>query len=398
MSPSSRRRVLRAIGGGTSVGLVGGLAGCGDSSGACTEPTPEPADALPDEPGRLDVGSAEWPMVYGDAGNTTSVPEVGPTADVVRRWTASPDLGDPGRTWVVADGEHAYVAGRGGSALVALDATDGSVRWRYPSVRDTGPLAVVPGENLVLICDGGGLQAVSAEGGERVWRTNGPALDAADVVLVDDGTAYVASRESILAVDVATGDRLWTTPGTDLGAVAEDRVIAGEGLRALSTEDGRELWASDDPTPYGPVTTAGGEVYVGELGHVTAYDLSDGSRLWRHRGGTGEEFEVPAVADGWIVLGTTRSEAAGGNVYAVDREDGGRDWCGNHGHRDVTVAAGDGVAFLAAGDQLAARRVVDGELVWLHGASDRRYGNLAVAEGALLAAARGGTVDGFGER
>jgi outer membrane protein assembly factor BamB len=396
MVEQRRRRLLRALGAGAGVGAAGVLAGCGDVTGVCNEPTPEPAPSLPVDVGTLDV-AAQWPMVHRDAANTGSVPPAGPTVDVVRRWRANPDLGGAGEAWVVAAGDRAYVAGRGGGAVAALDATDGSVVWRYESVQDTGALAVAPGAGLVLVCDAGGLQAVDVENGERAWGTNGPALDATDVVLVDGKTAYVAGRESILAVDVERGEVAWSVPGTQLGAVADGRVVAGEGVRALDAGDGSKVWALADVTPSQPVTVAGGSVYVGEVGHVTAYALSDGTRQWRYRGGT-EGFGVPVITGDRVTVGTVMTEAHGGNVYTVARDGGGRQWCNDLGSRDLTVVGGDGVAYLAGGDMLAARRVADGEPIWTHQDGSREYERLAVAEGALLAAAHGGVVEGFGER
>jgi len=398
MVPWRRRRLLRTLGAGAGAGSIGGLAGClFPDDGGCGEPTPTPVSAVPDEPGTLAVSGADWPMRFGDAGNTGSIREAGPTNGVVRRWRTDLDVEGASGTQVVAVGDRAYVVGRGGGELVALDATDGSVRWRYTSVRETAALAAVPSEGVVLVAGEGGLQAVTAADGERVWGTNGPPLDAADVVLVDDGTAYAASRESVLAVDVGSGEVDWSVPGVDLGAVADGRVLAGEGLRVLDAADGSEQLAVEEPTPHQPVSAADGTAYVGELGQVTAYDLADGSRLWRHEGGT-EGFGVPAVVDDSVLVGTDRTEGGGGNYYGVARGGGDRRWCGALGFRDVTVAAGDGVAYVAGGDLLTARRVADGEPVWSHSDGDREYAGLAVADGALLAAGQGGTVDAFGER
>lgn len=397
MVSSSRRRVLRAICGGASVGVVGGLAGCGGPTGVCTEPTPEPASPVPAADGPLEVEGVDWPMRYRDAGNTATIRRAGPTTDVVRRWTASPDLGAAGETWVVANGDRAYVAGRGGGAVVALDVSTGAVRWRNDGLRDTGSLAVDAAGDRLLVADADGLRAVLTTDGTRAWGPTGRSPAAADLVLVRDGTAYAAGAESIFAVDVASGEVRWTAPGTNLGAVADDRVFAGPGLRALSTADGRELWALEEPSPDGPVTVAGDDVYVGGPDTVAAFATADGTRRWRYRGGT-ERFRVPTISDDRLVVGTAHADGVGGNVYAVTREDGRRRWCANLGDRDVRVATGGGVAYLAAGDLLVARRVVDGEPIWSHGASGRRYRSLAVTRAGLLAAAEGGRVEAFGER
>lgn len=397
MDSRTRRRLLRALGAGAGAATVGGLSGClQPPTGGCGESTPTPVGSLPDEPGPLDV-AADWPMVHRDAANTASVRPAGPAGDVVRRWQADVDLGDAGETWVVAVGDRAYVTGRGGGAVAALDATDGSTAWRQPDFRDTGPLAVASGAGLVLVPGADGLAALTAANGEVAWRTDGPALGGADAVLVDDGTAYVAGAGQVLAVDVASGDVRWSVAGGGPLAVADDRVIAGDGVRALNAADGSERWAAGEEAPDRAVSVGTEAAYFGGRGRVTALALSDGSPTWRFEGGQ-EAFGVPAVVQGRLVVGTTTTEEGGGSVYAATREDGERRWCSRLAVDDVNTAVGDGVAYAAAGPILAARRVNDGQPVWLHRDDDRRYRHSAVAEGALLAGAEDGQVDAFGER
>lgn len=414
----SRRDVLRAVGAATTPAVAGGVAGCPLGSGAeCDadagpfEETVADADATPT------VADADWPLRYRDAANTARADGAGPvggapptdgvgsTDGVVRAWTAPERLDRASDTWVVAAGDTVYATARDGEALLALDPADGTVRWREDGFDGTSPPAVASGAGLVLVGDGRGLHAVATDGSDVAWSTPTPRLDAADRLAVADGTAYVAARESVLAVDVATGERLWTADGTHLGAVAGGCVLAGDGVRALDADDGSETWSHADVTPYGAVSVGedasdGGRttVYVGELGWLHAYDLADGSELWAHRGGT-EGFRVPAVAPDHLVVGTDRTEAGGGNVYALDRGSGERLWCADVGFRGppVTAVAGD-VAYVAAGELVQARSLDGGSVRWTHLADGREYASLAVADGVLLAGARGGRVAAFAER
>lgn len=402
----SRRDVLRAVGVATTTAtLAGGAAGCLFASGAeCDadegsfEPTVTDADATPT------VTDADWPLRYRDAANTARAAGAGPTDGVVRAWATPERLDRSGETWVVAAGDAVYATARDGDALLALDPADGSVRRRFDGFDETGPPAVAPDAGLVLVGDRSGLHALPADGGERAWSTDGPALDASDRLAVADGTAYVAGRESVLAVDVATGERLWTADGRHLGAVAGGRVLAADGVRALDASDGAEVWSYADVTPFGAVSIGGSDgaaddstAYVGELGRLHAYALADGSERWSHRGGT-EDFRVPAVADDRLVVGTGRTEAGGGNVYAVDRESGERLWCDSLGFRGppVTAVAGD-AAYVAAGELVQARSLDDGSVRWTHLSDGREYASLAVADGVVFAGARRGRVDAFVE-
>lgn len=393
-----RRDVLRAA----TVATTGMVAGCPFRSGdECDARDSSFGTTVTDADAAVAVADADWPMRHRDAANTARADDAGPTDGVVRAWRTGDRIDRADGTWVVAAGDAVYATARDGDALLALDPADGSVRWRRDRFDETGPPAVAPEAGLVLVGDRRGLHAVPADGGEVAWSTGGPALDASDVVLVADGVAYVAGRESVVAVEVATGERLWTVDGTDLGAVGVGRVLAGEGVRALDAGDGSEGWSHSDVTPYGPVSVgadaSGGTVYAGELGRLHAYALADGTERWSHRGGT-EGFRVPAVAGDRLVVGTDRTEAGGGNVYAVDRESGARLWCGDLGFRGPPVAAVAGdAAYVAAGDLVQARGLDGGEVLWTHRDDDRRYASLAVADGALLAGARRGRVDAFVE-
>lgn len=412
----TRRDVLRAVGAATSTAaLGGGAAGCLFGSGAeCETDEGSFEVTVTDAAGATPtVTGADWPLRYRDAANTARIESRGPTDGVVRAWRAPDRIGRAGETWVVAAGDAGFATARDGDALLALDPADGAVRWRFDGLDETGPPAVAPGAGLVLVGDRRGLHALSVDGGEVAWSTDGPALDASDRLAVADGTAYVAGRESVLAVDVATGEREWAVDGTHLGAVGGGRVLAGDGARALDAADGAEVWSHPDVTPYGAASVGGADgragttdpgdgppgptAYVGELGRLHAYALADGTERWSHRGGT-EDFRVPAVADDRLVVGTGRTEAGGGNVYAVDRGSGERLWCASLGFRGppVVAVAGD-VAYVAAGELVQARHLDDGGVRWTYRDDDREYGSLAVAGDALLAGARRGRVDAFVE-
>jgi outer membrane protein assembly factor BamB len=193
------------------------------------------------------------------------------------RWTESVESAVWGAP-AVRDGV-AYAAQRAdagssvGGALYALDLDDGGQLWR----RDLGddprldPVAapVADGDRVYLSTGAGPLVAFDSASGDPVW-TFDPSRGVRGSPALADGVCYVGDLGGRLtALDAATGERRWTeSVGTFHGgpAVVDGDVYAvtGEGTLVSRHADGRERWdVSLDPPVTGTPVAVGGRVYVG---------------------------------------------------------------------------------------------------------------------------------------
>ncbi|AEH38698.1 outer membrane protein assembly factor BamB family protein [Halopiger xanaduensis] len=264
-----------------------------------------------------------------DEGNTgateATVPPRGNlawTSDAFTRWPP-----------VVADGT-VYIGNvdqNPGPKIVALDATDGSERWRvsideasdYTSAvvgtllvaaygdqvialdRDSGTqewtatlsgtvnlstLTAVPEETLVLVPErsrrDAGLTAFDTTSGEQRWSA--PLADrVVDAPAVRGDGVYVATESELCRLDIADGSRVWTRKLEDVAlgprSAAEGIVVAADGELAVRDVDtGERLRSLDnyDREAYA-VAIADGTAYWLTFETLAAISLEDGTVEWR---------------------------------------------------------------------------------------------------------------------
>ncbi|ELZ42090.1 outer membrane protein assembly factor BamB family protein [Halorubrum tebenquichense] len=282
-----RRRSVLAAG---AAGVFAGLSGClgdGDRS-------------LPSTP------SGSWPQHMRDGANTAATAATAPsrgnlawTSDAFTRWPP------------VAVDDEVYIGNvdpNPGPKVVALDATDGSERWRVDVEEASHYTSAVVGEYLVAAF-GDRVVALDRESGDREWsatvtgtvsRTELTAAPAESLVLVP----HDADRDGRLtALDAATGEERWSEPLS--GTVLDPPAVRGEGvfvaadsaLYRLDIADGSEVWRrSVGSVALGPSATAAG-LLVAADGDLAVHDADTGDRIRVLDGYDGEAHGV-AVADG----------------------------------------------------------------------------------------------------
>jgi|UPI0006B64B00 outer membrane protein assembly factor BamB len=291
--------------------------------------------------------------MYGpDPANTGSVESAGPKRGIEETWqfsgeeviATSPTLKD----------ETVYVGEVGEfrddqSHVYAVDATDGSEKWRYESAENGAPSLAVTDEYTIVAesresydnDDSGCITALDRSTGAIHWQ-----FEVDDVVYaaptVVDGTVFVGSHDNNLyAIDCETGEETWrfrtnsdvaTTP-----AVSQGTVFIGSGRKdghvyAVDAETGREQWrfktgeyddfnSMDEGGVFNAIAVSDGVVYAGAHDErLYALDAESGDERWNFKAEGGIDSS-PALDDGTLFFSTWED-----NIYAVDAIDGSVRW------------------------------------------------------------------------
>jgi|GEM_PF-5318117 len=147
---------------------------------------------------------------------------------------------------------------------------------------------------LIGSSDGkGALMAVDHTASRELWAYPNPGKGYS-VKLVADGVIYYAASEKggLHALSADKGERLWSSPLKAEGIAAHgDRVFvsSGKGVVTLDRLTGKELWRFEDRWPVrfpATVDTTTGVVYHGSNdrgGFIYALDGASGKEVWRHK-------------------------------------------------------------------------------------------------------------------
>ena len=239
--------------------------------------------------------------------------------------------------------------------------------WSQPG----GNAANDPGH--VALSGGAGWRAKAGQ----VGRRNTVQVTAAP--LVYQGRVYVYDPNgNVSAHSLTSGGRLWQvalkpedernpTAGGGIAA-ADGRIYAATGYRkvvALDAGSGRIIWSTDIEDPArGAPTVAGGRVYfVSANEKVYALNAADGEEVWSFRG-IPEPAGVLSNASPAVSGSTLVVPYSSGEIVAYDTTSGKMKWLD-------TVVRGARTSALAGLNDVAARPVISGGLVFATGISGR---------------------------
>jgi outer membrane protein assembly factor BamB len=378
----SRRTALAALGAGAAV-----------ATGGCTaERSTAPAGA--------------WSYPGGDVGNTNRSPDAtGVVGDPSVAWTAAAT--DGVFTPPVVAGGVAY-AGDADRTVHAIDAADGTVRWRTSVGYQVWELAVM-GDTLYAAADR--VYALDRRSGRRRhrWRAAGALHRVPDGYcrgpVGADGRLYVTSYrdEAVYALDPDWGRPLWRAevgPVRQTPAFHEGTcyVATGATIYALSATDGTLRWSFDRAgNEFVSPTVADAAVFTGDRG-VYALDGETGEERW-HRPSLPRPSGGLAYAAGLVFCGDTHR-----GVFALDAETGEERWQTNlpgSVRRAPTVAAGgrEPVVYATTKDgYVAALTARDGTVLWKHAAGGSFRSPSTPVDGMVLCADESGTVTAISGR
>lgn len=301
------------------------------------------------------VGSAAGAdvLVYLEGPAATSAGEPSPTASPTTDVTAPTSPGTAG------DDDDAPV-----TELVGVTLGDRTERWRVrlEAISRTG--VTIDGDTVYVGDQGGTLSAFSIADGTVRWsNTVTGRIDTP--VAVADGSVFVVARDSegarvaLVSFDAATGERSWppfTVPASSTAgsapSAADGRLFVGSAdrvIRAVSTDDGTEAWASLVLSLFSPATAPAlgdGSVFAADFGGgLYRLDVADGDRTWSHQLNEVILRGAPVVSGDAVLVGLSD-----GRLVAVDAGSGHLVW-----QRDLTegslgaIAIADDVVIAVTG-------------------------------------------------
>lgn len=364
-----------------SQGPAAGGATEGPARGEAAPPAPPeapPAEAGRWRPWRFRMSNDVWgtPAVADDLLYVTSFEVHALDVASGRRKFKTRDV-----AWAmaVADGR---IHASDGPSLYALDAEDGSDRWRLNTEGWVYALKVDHG-TVVTSTRGGGVQAWEAGIGELLWETGGVQTDfesAEAGPVVHDGTVFVWADARLKALEARTGAERWSYPIGDAAACggvpmrllpASDGavyVVAGTRVLAIDIARGDVRWHFEAPAVFlsppafapGPAVTGGGVYLADYLGTVYALDAADGRDRWRIATEARQSTEPVLVAHGAVHLGSGKA------LYTLDAVTGTPRWRFQAGAEVVgaPVVAEGRVHFGSADHCLYTLDAMGGQLRW----------------------------------
>ncbi|MGW8401100.1 outer membrane protein assembly factor BamB family protein, partial [Streptomyces lydicus] len=350
---------------------------------AAPAPPAAPPETPPAEPGRwrpwrFRMSNDVWgtPVVADDLLYVTSFEVHALDVASGRRKFKTRDV-----AWAmaVADGR---IHASDGPSLYALDAEDGTERWRLNADGWVYALKADRG-TVVTSTRGGGVQAWEAATGELLWKTVGAQTDfetAEAGPVVHEGTVFVWADARLKALEARTGAERWSYPVGDAAACggvpmrllpASDGVVyvvAGTRVLAIDIARGDVRWHFEAPAVFlsppafapGPAVTGGGLYLADYLGTVYALDTADGRDRWRIATEARQSTEPVLVAHGAVHLGSGKA------LYTLDAVTGTPRWRFQAGAEVVgaPVVAEGRVHFGSADHCLYTLDAMGGQLRW----------------------------------
>ncbi len=235
---------------------------------------------------------------------------------------------------VTLDSTGKYIYAAYGTYVFKVDATNGSMVWRYPDTAASKQFYAPPAssDSLVVVGDiTDGLTGLDTATKAEKW-TNTQALGKwiAGSIIVDSTIVAPSSDGDVFAVSSQNGQQIWkyaakgpfwATPVTDGKVVYAPSM--DHFLYALNISDGNLVWKKDlgAASIYGLTLDKEGTIYIGTLANeVLSINSTNGDINWRFKA-KGNLWSVPVADNGTVYFGDLNNK-----VYAVNSSDGSSKW------------------------------------------------------------------------
>jgi outer membrane protein assembly factor BamB len=227
--------------------------------------------------------------------------------------------------------------------VVALNAGDGSLRWRYATGVANAPTLIASGALLYVIDvtgaagSGGSVVALGAADGAVRWWAHFPTENGREPTLtVANGSVYVGALDGVHALNGASGVELWhfqtsdsSTPVTAINGIVYVQVVLNaqmftSAVYALRASSGTQIWSYEPASsPFTPAV-ANRLVYVAaSASQLVSLDADTGAVRWRFDVDT---YQQPVSLEGVTIAGTGAYVNAFHKIYALDTSSGALCW------------------------------------------------------------------------
>jgi len=256
-------------------------------------------------------------------GNTNGMYSYSPDGERQWSWDEPQEFENPGFGAVAADGDTVFGAATREVVVAALEADDGSVRWRREAEPEGNPIGgIVADGYFVTPALDPTLAVLDRDDGETVATVN--ALNP-QAVFGYDGTLVVSGFQETTGYDPATGEEQWTAAGVSTAAGVAGNVMVAESdngeLIGLDLDAGEVRWTESIPEDVNfPTISGDGDHAVVQWRRpsntVRAVSAADGSTVWEKNVELQTIPFAPVLSDGVVV-------ADGADGYlALDVESG----------------------------------------------------------------------------
>jgi outer membrane protein assembly factor BamB len=257
----------------------------------------------------------------------------------------------------VADG---YLYANTGISAIALNATDGSLRWILDN--PGGPLPAT-GDGVVYVpvdIPDNSIDAVDTRTGAILWEFQAGYF-VESPTLLDDVVYFGSGDYNVYALNAKTGALLWKYPTggyvISAPAVSHRIVYAGSwdsNMYALDATTGNLLWkyTAGSYINSSPAISDGSLYFVAEDGKLYALNADTGLLRWTFTIGSNifDQSSTPSIANDVVYVSSGE-----GSVYALDRNTGTLRWKSHPGYYifGSSLAVANGVVYTDTDDGTA---------------------------------------------
>jgi outer membrane protein assembly factor BamB len=177
--------------------------------------------------------------------------------------------------------------------------------------------SVATSNDTVYVSNHSQTYALNISNGAELWETFGGYSSPA----IYNGILYTG-HDGGSAYNASTGKTIWSIPhngSTTYSPIVVNGVVYienGVDLYAVNAATGTQIWKVKNPVHTSP-TYYNGHLYVGN----TAFDASNGAKLWEFPLFCVNLLSTPAVYDGYVYFG-----AGDRNVYCLNAQTGTKVW------------------------------------------------------------------------
>lgn len=215
-------------------------------------------------------------------------------------------------------------------SVYAIDADDGAERWQFTDERFEEEIEL---DLLDVTDDTVYVTAYTAQGGTTTYavnRANGQQRweiergSTSDTGVATDGTLYLGTSSGLYAVAADDGTEQWHYEAAERSepTVTHDAIYVSttDGVTALGPTTGSVIWEYTPSSAVTAWTVSDDVVYVGTMdGHINAIAPEDGTSQWKYRldGSVADVIATPRT----VYTGTRDHQ-----VHTIDAESGDRTW------------------------------------------------------------------------